>query len=50
MTDNLYTILDQENYLDYLADNDFLELNDKLFKPFEIDLSRFLMEALYHPY
>jgi hypothetical protein len=39
MTDNLYTILDQENYLDYLADNDFLELNDKLFKPFEIDLS-----------
>ena len=39
MIDNLYTVLDQENYLDYLSDNDFLELNDKLFKPFDIDLS-----------
>ena len=39
ITDNLYKILDQENYLEYLADNDFLELNDKLFKPFDIDLS-----------
>ena len=39
MTDNLYNVLDQENYLEYLSDNDFLELNDKLFKPFDIDLS-----------
>jgi len=39
ITDNLYEILDQENYLEYLADNEFLELNDKLFKPFDIDLS-----------
>ena len=39
ITDNLYSVLDQENYLEYLADNDFLELNEKLFKPFDIDLS-----------
>ena len=39
ITDNLYKVLDEENYLEYLADNDFLELNDKLFKPFDIDLS-----------
>ena len=39
ITDNLYTVLDQENYLEYLSDNDFLELNEKLFKPFDIDLS-----------
>ena len=38
ITDNLYSVLDQENYLEFLADNDFLELNDKLFKPFDIDL------------
>ena len=39
ITDNLYTVLDQENYLDYLKDNNFTKLNDKLFKPFDIDLS-----------
>ena len=39
ITDNLYTVLDEENYLDYLDDNNFLELNEKLFKPFGIDLS-----------
>ena len=38
-TDNLYTVLDEENYLDYLTDNNFIELNTKLFVPFNIDLS-----------
>ena len=40
ITDNLYTVLDQENYLEYLNDNNFSELNDKLLQPFNIDLSK----------
>ena len=39
ITDNMYTVLDEENYLDYLDDNNFIELNTKLFQPFNIDLS-----------
>ena len=37
--DILYDILDEEAYLNYLDDNNFLELDTKLFKPFNIDLS-----------
>ena len=39
ITDNSYTVLDEENYLDFLEDNDFIELNTKLFQPFNIDLN-----------
>ena len=50
ITDNLYKVLDEENYLDYLTDNDFLELNDKLFKPFDIDLSNKNMKLFAKSY
>ena len=50
ITDNLYKVLDEENYLDYLIDNDFLELNDKLFKPFDIDLSNKNMKLFAKSY
>jgi len=39
ITDSLYNVLDEENYLDYLNDNNFIELNEKLFIPFNIDIS-----------
>ena len=50
ITDNLYTVLDEENYLDYLNDNNFIELNTKLFLPFDIDLSDKKIKLYAKPY
>ena len=50
ITDNLYTVLDEENYLDYLVDNNFIELNTKLFKPFNIDLNDKKIKLYAKPY
>ena len=37
--DNLYIVLNEENYLDFLNDNNFNELNKKIFEPFNINLT-----------
>ena len=50
ITDGMYTVLDEENYLDYLTDNDFIELNTKLFQPFNIDLSDKKIKLYAKPY
>lgn len=50
ITDNMYTVLDEENYLDYLDDNNFIELNTKLFQPFNIDLSDKKIKLYAKPY
>ena len=50
ITDNLYVVLDEENYLEYLNDNNFLELNTKLFKPFNIDLNDKKIKLYAKPY
>ena len=36
--DRLYMVLNEENYLEFLKDNNFTELNTKIFEPFNITL------------
>ena len=38
MKDKLYMVLNEENYLEFLKDNNFTELNSKIFEPFNISL------------